>query len=311
MFHRWITGATVLLIAVGAAVAADKEVRGKLVSLDADAKKITIVENGKNAEYNLNSRGVVVTINGKKSTAGLEDKALRKGAEVTLTIPATGKLVRAIEIEAKQSAASDKPAAPKPGAVGDREVKGKLVSVNADDNKITIAQGGKNAEYSLNSRGLVVMVNNKESKDGLKDKALAKGAEVTLLIPARGKLVKEIVVERKITTSLKPKEPGSAPAKPKPATTTEKPDVKGTPATVVKVDLAKMTLTVKVDGRNIDLTIGEETKFIGPRGGNRGTGEKGLKDDVLAPGAEIHFVGSKSGKQVEEIHLPVRKSSDK
>jgi predicted RNA-binding protein len=318
-------GVAVLLFVVGTAAAADKEVTGKLVAVDADGKKITIVENGKNAEYGLNSRGVVVTVDGKESKAGLEDKALRKGAEVTLTIPATGKLVKAIDIETRKAAAAakpDKPDTPKPAATNDKEVKGKLVSVDADDHKITISEGGKNVEYSLNSRGLVVTVNDKESKDGLKDKALAKGTEVTLVIPARGRLVKEIVIEQKKTTSLKPKEPPDTTTKPKPketdttpkpkpATTDDKPGVKGTAATVVKVDLAKMILTVKVDGKTMDLTIGEDTKFIGPRGGDRGTGEKGLKDDVLAPGAEIHFVGSKNGKQIEEIHLPVRKSADK
>ena len=342
MIRQWVAGVAGLLIVIGAAAAADKEVKGKLVSLDADGRKITVHSEGKDTEFGLNSRGVEVTVNGKESKDGLKDKALVKGAEVTLIIPATGKLVKGIEVESKKTAAAerpkaaagDKPEKPKTAAGGDdKEVSGKLVSVDAADHKITIAEGGKHVEYPLNSRSLVVTVNDKESKDGLKDKALVRGAEVTLIIPLRGKLVKEIVIEEKKaassgrTTSLKPKEPttGDDTEKPKtgagttekprtastekPKTSGAKPDFKGTPGTVVSVDVAKMLLIVKVEGKNVELTISEGTKFIGPRGGNRGTGEKGPKDDVLAPGAEIHFV--KAGKQVEEIHLPVRKSSDK
>src|SRR5262249_13253234 len=111
----------------------------------------------------------------------------------------------------------------------------------------------------------------------------------------------------------KAKEPPAGSEKPK-LSTSEKPkpdasksEAKGTEAIVVKVDVTKMILTVKVDNRTMDLPIGEETKFIGPRGGDRGEGAKGLKDDVLAPGAEIRFVQGK-GKTVEEVHLPVRKS---
>src|SRR5262245_46434325 len=109
MIRRWTAGLTVLILFAGTATAADKEVKGKLVALDADAKKITINEDGKHVEYGLNSRGVEVTINGKESKDGLEDKALVKGAEVTLTIPATGKLVKAIDVETKKSAKAEKP----------------------------------------------------------------------------------------------------------------------------------------------------------------------------------------------------------
>jgi hypothetical protein len=327
MIRRWTAGLSVLLLLAGTVAAADKEVKGKLVALDADAKKITIHEDGKNVEYGLNSRGVEVTVNGKESKDGLEDKALVKGAEVTLTIPATGKLVKAIDVETKKAAKTEKPdKSDKPVAAkeksNDKEVTGTLVSVDAADHKITIEENGKKVEYPLNSRELVVTIGEKESKDGLKDKALVKGAEVTLVIPLRGKLVKEIVVEtkksastkRETTTVLKPKETADTSETPKPkppASKTDKPEAKGTAATVVKVDLEKMMLTVKVDGKSLDLMIADDTKFIGPRGGDRGIGKKGLKDDVLAPGAEIRFVGSASGKQIEEIHLPIRKSADK
>jgi len=198
----------------------------------------------------------------------------------------------------------------------DKEIKGKIVKVDVDGRKITINEDGKSVEYGVLARGAVVTVDGKESKDGLADRALARGAEVTLTIPANGRFVKEIAVEsRKATAAEKPK-PKDAPAateKPrvstseKPKPDSDKPEPKGTEAVVVKVDVAKMVLTVKVGNRAMDLSIGDETKFIGPRGGDRGEGAKGLKDDVLTPGAEIRFVQGK-GKTVEEVHLPVRKS---
>jgi hypothetical protein len=196
----------------------------------------------------------------------------------------------------------------------DKEIKGKVVKIDADGHKITISEDGKAVEYGVLARGAVVTVDGKESKEGLADKALMRGAEVTLTIPSGGRLVREIAVESRKAAAdkAKPKDTPAAGEKPKLSTSekpkpdTEKSQPKGTEAVVVKVDVAKMILTVKVNNRTMDLSIGEETKFIGPRGGDRGEGEKGLKDDVLAPGAEIRFVQGK-GKTVEEVHLPVRK----
>src|SRR5262249_12958429 len=129
MMRRIVAAFAGLLILAGAAAAADKEVKGKLVSLDADAKRITIHEEGKNVEYGLNAREVVVKVDGKESKAGLDDKALVKGAEVTLLIPATGKLVRGIEVETKKAAAAEKPAKAESSASTDKEVTGTLVAI--------------------------------------------------------------------------------------------------------------------------------------------------------------------------------------
>lgn len=86
-------------------------------------------------------------------------------------------------------------------------------------------------------------------------------------------------------------------------------DAKEVKATVVKVDADKKTLTVKMaDGKTQTLTIGDDTKFIGPRGG---VSTDKLKDDRLTVGAEVGLVMGTGGKTVKEVHLPVRKSGDK
>ncbi len=86
-------------------------------------------------------------------------------------------------------------------------------------------------------------------------------------------------------------------------------DAKQIKATVVKVDADKKTLTVKMaDGKTQTLTIGDDTKFIGPRGG---VSTNKLKDDRLTAGAEVGLVMGTGGKTVKEVHLPVRKSDKK
>src|SRR5262245_45080576 len=145
----------------------------------------------------------------------------------------------------------------------DKEIKGKIVKVDVDGRKITINEDGKPVEYGVLARGAVVTVNGKESKDGLEDKALVRGAEVTLTIPSGARLVKEIAVESRRAAAgdkPKPKEPPAASEKPKLSTSekpkpdSDKPEPKGTEAIVVKADVAKMILTVKVGNRTMDLS---------------------------------------------------------
>src|SRR5262245_56238843 len=87
----------------------------------------------------------------------------------------------------------------------DKEVKSKFVSVDPTGKRITVAVDGKNQVVALDP-DVTVMVNGKESKDGLKDKALKAGAELTLLIPDKGRAVTKITVGGAATASVdKPK----------------------------------------------------------------------------------------------------------
>jgi hypothetical protein len=78
-------------------------------------------------------------------------------------------------------------------------------------------------------------------------------------------------------------------------------EVKGT---VVKVDVSKMTLTVKTDEGTKTYTISDETKFLGPRGG---ASDAGIKDDRLTKGAEVTLVIAGNNRTVREVRLPMRK----
>jgi hypothetical protein len=83
-----------------------------------------------------------------------------------------------------------------------------------------------------------------------------------------------------------------------------KKDVPKVKATLVKVDVDKKTLVVKMDGKENTLTVGKEVKFFGPQGG-----KATIKDKRLQAGAELGLV--MDGKTLKEVHLPYRKAKDK
>jgi hypothetical protein len=73
------------------------------------------------------------------------------------------------------------------------------------------------------------------------------------------------------------------------------------------VDSAKNTVRVRTpDGKQTDLTIDDQTQFIGPRGG---VSKEGIKDDRLRVGAQLKI--TMDGKTVKEIHLPYRNARER
>jgi hypothetical protein len=80
------------------------------------------------------------------------------------------------------------------------------------------------------------------------------------------------------------------------------------PGTVKFLDLKKATFTVELDkGKLRKFAVDEKTEFWGPKGGDRGTGPKGLEDDCMAVGYEIKVVPTKDGKTAKDVFLPERK----
>jgi hypothetical protein len=75
---------------------------------------------------------------------------------------------------------------------------------------------------------------------------------------------------------------------------------------VIKVDVAKKTLTIQTkDGKKV-YEINGNTKFLGPRGG---ASDLGLRDDRLSAGAEVKLVVAGNNRTLREVHLPVRKKT--
>jgi hypothetical protein len=71
---------------------------------------------------------------------------------------------------------------------------------------------------------------------------------------------------------------------------------------VVSVDAKKNLLVVEVDGKKMELTVGKETKVLGPRGG-----KADIKDKRLKAGAEVGLVIEKG--VLKEVQLPFSKKA--
>jgi hypothetical protein len=84
-------------------------------------------------------------------------------------------------------------------------------------------------------------------------------------------------------------------------------------AGVVKaVDQKKPSFTISVKGgKDRTFLVDKATEFWGPKGGDRGAGPDGLKDDTMTPGYEVKVVAAKDGKTAKDVYLPNRKTDDK
>lgn len=177
----------------------------------------------------------------------------------------------------------------------DTEVVGTIVKVDAVKKTIAVktAKGVKEFGYAANLK--VLDPADKAIKDGLKNKRFAPGAEVELTIPDKGTLVSEIQLA-----------PPQAPKDGKPPKAAPKKEIKGgIHATVNKVDVAKKSFTATTeDGKVLLLAVTDETKIIGPRGGQS---DDGIEDDRFVADAEVIIVLAPGGKSAAEVHLPYRK----
>jgi hypothetical protein len=84
-------------------------------------------------------------------------------------------------------------------------------------------------------------------------------------------------------------------------------------AGVVKaVDMKKAAFTLTLpDKKERTFQVDAKTEFYGPKGGDRGTGPDGLKDDCMATGYEVRVVPAKDGKAAKDVYLPNRKQDPK
>ena len=85
-------------------------------------------------------------------------------------------------------------------------------------------------------------------------------------------------------------------------------DVTGT---ISSVDMKGGSFTIVVEKKDRKFIVTDDTKFIGPKGGKRGTGKEGLSDDCMQKGYEIRVVPAKDAKNAGEVHLPNRKTETK
>jgi len=83
--------------------------------------------------------------------------------------------------------------------------------------------------------------------------------------------------------------------------------------TVKSVDLKANSFTITPsDKKDRTYTVDDKTEFWGPKGGDRGTGPKGLKDDCMEKGYEVKVVATaKDMKVAKDVYLANRKTEKK
>jgi len=77
----------------------------------------------------------------------------------------------------------------------------------------------------------------------------------------------------------------------------------------VDIKAGTFTITLK-DGKDRKFTVDDKTEFFGPKGGDRGTGAKGLEDGCMQKGYEVKVVPTKDAKIAKDVHLPNRKTAE-
>jgi hypothetical protein len=198
----------------------------------------------------------------------------------------------------------------------DKETTGKIVKIDADKKIVTVTTADGKKDFAIAADTKFLDEKGKTTKDGIKDKRLIAGAEITIVTAATGKTIKELHLNASTTTTKDTKKDTKetvdlkkdAKKDVKEAKSETTKEIKGIKGTVTKVDAAKNTFLVTTEeGKKMEFSIGDKTEFIGPRGG---VSKDGIKDDRFVAGAEVIIVTGGTGKAVAEIHLPYRKRAD-
>src|SRR5262245_7218381 len=115
-FSRWeptmvrhaIAGSVVvLLVLAGSGLAADKEVKGKIVKVDAKKNVITDMNEDDKKEFDVNKDTKFIGPKGGISDKGIEDDRLEVGAEVTLKVAGNNRTLHEVHLPERKG--KDKP----------------------------------------------------------------------------------------------------------------------------------------------------------------------------------------------------------
>jgi hypothetical protein len=104
MLRHSMVGLMTLLLLVGSALAADKEVKCKLVKADAKRNVLTVInEDGKKLEYDVNASTRFIGPKGGVSEQGIKDDRLVKGVELKLIVAGNNRTLREVHIPARKT----------------------------------------------------------------------------------------------------------------------------------------------------------------------------------------------------------------
>jgi hypothetical protein len=337
MHVRLAAVTAVCFAACALALAADAEgVTGTIVKVDKAKKTLTVKTDDGVKTYSASKETKFFGPRRGASEDGIEDERLTEGTQVRIVPTANGRWLKEVHMMSAASTKretatkSDKMTAQKPkssdaGDKADSLVRGTIVELDKTKKTITVKTDEGTRTFSVTRATKFMGPRNAASEDGINDSRLSTGAEVDIVPTRTGRTAHEIHMMAAART--KPERPavdtsaksdkgtGTTATMPSAARTTKaagqapvhhtaaKP-VDGVEARITAVDQARRHLTVELkSGGKKDLTVMEETEFIGPRGG---VSDKGIKDDRVVPGADVTLVFVQSGRVLKEVHLPYR-----
>jgi hypothetical protein len=106
MLRHSIAVLVALLVLAGGVLAADKEVKGKIVKVDVKKNVITVdTEDGKK-DFDVNKDTKFIGPKGGVSEKGIEDDRLEKGAEVKLVVAGNNRTLHEVHLPLRKG---DKP----------------------------------------------------------------------------------------------------------------------------------------------------------------------------------------------------------
>jgi hypothetical protein len=154
--------------------------------------------------------------------------------------------------------------------------RGKIKKVDADKGVVVVVLDGKDLELTADSDTRFVGADNKPLDRGLKDGEVKEGAAVVFKAVEKGG--KQVLVGLKLGGRGPGADPGNGVRR----------------AKIKKLDLDKKTLTLTLDGKDLDLSLTEDVQVLGASGKDL---KERLKD--FKEGAETFFkTETKDGKEV-------------
>ena len=96
-----------LLVLTGSLLAADKEVKGKIVKVDVKNRIITVTTDDGKKEYEVNKDTKFIGPKGGASEEGIKDDRLAVGAEVKLVIAGNNRTVREVHLPEREKKAKE------------------------------------------------------------------------------------------------------------------------------------------------------------------------------------------------------------
>src|SRR6516165_7437700 len=98
MLRHAVAGFVVLVILAGAALAADKEIKGKVVRVDVKKKVLPVQTDEGRKVYTVSDDTKFIGPKGGVSAAGVKDDRLVAGAEIKLVVAGNNRTVREVHL---------------------------------------------------------------------------------------------------------------------------------------------------------------------------------------------------------------------